>query len=121
MPVRTVRLNPAAPVISTATAVRNATGFTVTVTGFSSSREMTQGLFQFNPSTGSSLQTTQLTVPVDALFSQYYGSAAAAPFGSQFILTQPFTVQGSTQSIQSLTVTLVNRIGNSNAVTVNLQ
>jgi hypothetical protein len=121
VPVRTVRINAAAPVLSTVTAVRNATGFTVAITGFSSSRDMTQGLFQFNPTAGSNLQTTQLTVSVDAVFSQYYGSSAAAPFGSQFTLTQPFTVQGSTQSIQSVTVTLVNRVGNSNVVTANLQ
>lgn len=121
VPTRTIRINPLPPVISSVTAVRNSTGFTVTIAGFASSRELTQALFTFAPAAGANLQTTQITAPVDAIFTQWWNSAASAPFGSQFILTWTFTVQGSSQSIASVTVTLANRLGNSNAVTANLQ
>jgi large repetitive protein len=119
-PRRTVRINAAAPTISSATGTRTATGFTITVTGLVTSREITQAVFQFNAAPGSNLQTTTLTVPVEALFSSYFGTAQAAPAGGQFVFTQPFTINGSPQAIVSVTVTLVNRVGSSSAVTVNL-
>jgi len=98
-------------------AVRNATGFTVTLSGYVTDREMTQAIFTFS---GSNLTTTTLTVSIDAMFAQYFASPGAAATGSQFTFTQPFTVSGSTQSITSVTVTLVNRIGQSAPVTVNV-
>jgi hypothetical protein len=57
---------------------------------------------------------------VEALFSSYFGSADAAASGGQFVFTQPFTINGSPQAIVSVTVTLVNRVGSSATVTVNL-
>ena len=121
-PVRTVRIAAAAPVIVTGsiTAVRNATGFTVTLSGYVTDREMTQAIFTFTPAAGSNLQTTTLTVNIEALFAQYFASPAAAATGSQFTFTQAFTVAGNTQSIASVTVTLVNKIGSSAAVTATL-
>ncbi len=77
----------------------------------SSVREITQGVFAFTGATGSNLQTTQITLPMDQLFAQWWASAASVPFGSQFVLSLPFTVQGSPQSVVSLTVTLANRLG----------
>ena len=121
-PSRTIRIAAAAPVIvaGTLTAVRNSTGFTVTLTGYVTDREMTQAVFVFTAAAGSSLQTTTLTVPLDALFVQYFGGSSATPFGSQFKYTQPFTVTGSTQAIASVTVTLANKIGQSTATAATL-
>jgi hypothetical protein len=121
-PRRTIRIAAGAPVIvpGTLTAVRNSTGFTVTLTGYATDRELTQAIFVFTAAAGSSLQTTTLTVPIDAMFAAYFGGASATPFGSQFTYTQPFTVTGSAQSIASVTVTLVNRIGQSTPVTATL-
>jgi hypothetical protein len=84
------------------------------------SREITQAIFQFNAAPGSALQTTTLTITADSLFGAYFTSSAAAPFGSQFLFTQPFTVTGNLQGIASVTVTLVNRTGSSNVITVSL-
>jgi hypothetical protein len=121
-PRRTIRIAALAPVIvpSTLTAVRNTTGFTVTLTGYATDRELTQAVFAFAGAPGSNLQTTTLTVPVNALFAPYFAGTAAAPFGSQFAYTQPFTVTGSTQAIVSVTVTLVNLVGQSVPVTATL-
>jgi hypothetical protein len=122
VPRRTIRIAAAAPVIvpGTLTAVRNGAGFKVTLTGYATDREMTQAIFVFTAAAGGNLQTTTLTVPLDAMFAAYFGGASAAPFGSQFTYTQPFTVTGSAQSIASVTVTLVNRIGQSTQVTATL-
>jgi hypothetical protein len=88
--------------------------------GYVTDREVTQVIFTFNAATGSTLQTTSLTVPVDTLFAAYFGGSSATPFGGQFTFTQPFTVNGNNQSIASVTVTMVNKIGQSTPVTVNL-
>jgi len=120
-PNSTIRINATAPVISSITATRNATGFTVVMVGYASSRDLTQASFQFTAATGANLQTSSLTVPIDALFAPWYSSAASAPFGSQFTLTLPFTVQGSAQSIVSVTVTLTSKVGTSAAASANLQ
>jgi hypothetical protein len=121
-PRRTIRIAAAAPVVvpGTLTAVRNSTGFTVTLTGFVTDRELTQAAFQFTAASGANLQTTTLTVPADTLFAQYFSGSSAAPFGSQFTYTQPFTVTGSNQAIASVSVTLVNKIGQSMPVTATL-
>src|ERR1017187_1924797 len=121
-PRRTIRIAAAAPVIvpGTLTAVRNSTGFTVTLTGYVTDRELTQAIFQFTAAAGSNLQTTTVTVTIDTLFAGYFSGSGATPFGSQFTYTQPFTVTGSTQAIASVTVTLVNKIGQSTPVTATL-
>ena len=116
----TIRVAAGPPVITTVTAARNGAGFTVTVTGYVTDREMTQAVFAFAPATGGNLQTTTVTVPADAQFAQYFSGASAAPFGGQFLFTQAFTVTGSTQAIVSVTVTLVNKIGQSAAATAAL-
>ena len=105
-PRTTTRIAAGAPVIvpGTLTAARNATGFSITLTGYVTDREMTQANFQFTAANGSNLQTTTLTVPLDAMFSQYFSSAGATPTGSQFTYTQSFTVTGSPQAMVSVTV-----------------
>jgi len=56
---------------------------------------------------------------VSSLFSAWYSSSTSTPFGSQFLYTQPFTVQG-TGAIASVTVTLVNANGNSTTVSATI-
>ncbi len=120
-PSQTIQVTAGAPVITSVTAVRTSTGFTVSVTGFASNRDVDSGTFQFSASAGSSLQTTQLTTTDTPLFTTYYGSSTSAPFGSEFTLAQPFTVSGSTSSVLSVTVTLTNALGTSSSATAILQ
>jgi hypothetical protein len=117
----TFRLNPAAPAITSMTAARTSTGFTVTITGYATSRDVTTANFQFSAASGQSLGTSQLAVPVNSIFAPWYSSAASAPFGSQFTFTQPFTVTGSNSAILAVTATLVNSVGTSPAASANLQ
>lgn len=71
--------------------------------------------FRFSPASGSSLQTTELTVQLTEGARGWYQSEASRPFGSQFTLTQLFTVQGDTSAIASVSVTLANTAGTSPA------
>jgi hypothetical protein len=118
-PSRSTRVAAAAPVIVSATATRNATGFAVTIVGYVTDREMTTAAFTFN---GTNLGTNALTIPTDMVFSPYLGgnSPPSAPYGTQFTYMQQFLVNGSNTAITSVVITLNNRIGASNVVTVTL-
>ncbi|HUA60071.1 MAG TPA: putative Ig domain-containing protein [Verrucomicrobiae bacterium] len=116
-----IRVAPAAPVISSVTAVRGTGGFTVTVVGFATPRQVAQATFTFAAQGSANLQTTSLTVTTSSLFSSYYSSQAALPFGGQFSFVQTFNVTGSLAGITSVTVTLTDPSGTSTPATATLQ
>jgi len=120
-PTQQIVVSAAVPTIS-ATAAHTANGFTVTVTGFSTTLDMSQAVFQFNAASGATLQPASLTVPLGSLFSTFYQSnpPGQTGTGSQFVYTQPFTVSGSA-AITSVTVTMANTAGTSQAATATVQ
>ncbi|HEY3835032.1 MAG TPA: IPT/TIG domain-containing protein, partial [Bryobacteraceae bacterium] len=91
----------------------------VDVTGFSTTRDMTQAVFQLNAAPGGSFTSSTITVPISTIFTTWYQSAASATFGGQFTYTQPFTVIGDTNQVQSVTVTMTNSAGTSISMTSN--
>jgi hypothetical protein len=115
-PTTTIMVPAAAPVITAVTATRTTTGFTVSITGYASNKDVDSSNYTFTPSAGSSLSTSTATVAVTPLFTQWYTSAGSPQYGSEFTLSQPFTVSGSASSVLSLTVTLSNALGTSQAV-----
>ena len=112
-PAITARINPAAPVINGVTVTRSNGAITLAVSGYSTAREVTQAVFTFAAASGQTLQSaaSSLTVSVDSLFGPWFQNSANAAYGSQFIYTQPFTVQGDSNAVIPQTVTLVNRVG----------
>jgi hypothetical protein len=109
------RIERAAPEIRSARIVRGASSISVQVTGFSTSREVTQAVFRFKASTGNELRTSEFTVAVEDLFSRHFQDASSAQYGSQFVFTQPFTVQGDVNGVVPDSVTLTNRTGSTTA------
>ncbi len=113
---QTIQIAPAVPVISGVTAAATSSGFQVTVTGYSNTREVSQAALQFTAASGQTLQTTSLTVSLTSAASTWFGGSNSDQYGGQFILTLPFTVSnGSASGIGSVTVTLVNSQGSSTA------
>jgi hypothetical protein len=110
-----------APVITAVTANRSSSGFTVTVTGYASNRDVDSAAYQFSAAGGAALATSQVSTTITSLFMQWYGSSSSAPYGSQFTLTQPFNVNGSVSSVLSVSVTFTNALGTSPAATAILQ
>jgi hypothetical protein len=90
----------------------------VVVTGYSTAREVTQAVFTFSAATGQTLQTSasSITVDVSTLFGTWFVDPANSQFGSQFVFTQPFTIQGDPTQVIPVSVTLTNRTG---SVTMN--
>jgi len=113
----TVDIPAAAPVVSAIPLVRSGQSLQVVVSGLSSTRDMTQAQFTFTPVTGKSLATTGLTVPLTSAFQTWYSSAPSDADGTTFTYTQPFTISGDASDIESVTVTLTNSAGVSEAVT----
>ena len=114
---RTVHVLRTAPVARTLDVVHTSGGFELHLTGYSTSRELTQATVQLTPAAGTNLQTTQLTIPLTDPAKSWYASAASTKFGSQFVLVLPFTIQGNTGGIDSVGVSLTNSQGISPAVT----
>jgi hypothetical protein len=91
------------------------------VTGYSNTREASQAALQFTPASGQTLQTTSLTVSLSNAAATWFQSSASDQYGSQFILTLPFTVtNGGASAIGSISVQLVNSQGNSTSASATL-
>jgi hypothetical protein len=112
-PSRAVRIARSAPVIRSIKMVKTATGFEIWITGYSPSRDLTQATFRFTPASGSDLRTTTVDLPLSDPAQQWYQDANSKLFGSQFTIVQPFTVQGSTDAIGTIYVSLTNSAGSS--------
>ena len=112
-PSLTAQVNRAAPVVSDVQVTRSGGGISLAVTGYSTSREITQAVFAFSAASGQSLQSSasSITVDVGSLFTTWFQSSNNSPYGSQFVFTQPFTIQGDANSVIPVSVTLTNREG----------
>ena len=114
-PARTIHVNRSAPVINSATLVRNDKGFNIVVTGYSTTREVSQAVFRFKAAPGNNLERTEVTVQVDSLFGNWYQDSTSVRYGSQFSFTQPFTISGDANAVIPDSVTLTNRVGGTTA------
>jgi hypothetical protein len=110
---RTVHIARAVPSIrdNGVSVVVTSGGFEMHITGWSTPRNLTDAKVHLTPAAGHNLQTTDLTVSLASVAPQWYASAASAQFGSQFTLVLPFTVQGTTAAIASVSVQLTNSVG----------
>jgi hypothetical protein len=116
-PSTKAQLSPAAPVIKSAQLTRSGNTISIAITGFSTAREITQAVFSFNAASGQALQpgASSLTVSVETLFGNWFQDPANAAYGSQFVFTQTFQIQGDATAVIPQSVTLTNRIGSTNA------
>lgn len=100
----------AVPNLNSVTKTVTGDAITVTVQGFSNTREVTKATFHF---AGEKFKNPDVTVDVTGLFAAWYASAASQQFGSTFRYTQNFTLSSSAAKVTSITVTLDNSIGTS--------
>jgi hypothetical protein len=109
----TVRVERAAPAITTLRINRLATGgFEVVAIGFSNTREISGATLRI---AGTGVTATDIPVAVTA-FQTWYAAPAAAQFGTQFQFTVPFTFsQGSITALSSVQLTLTNAVGSTTA------
>jgi len=119
-PTHTVTVNRRPPVItSVSIGARTASSFEVVVVGYSNTRAVSQGIFRFTARAGSTLQTESIPIDLTNDFSAWYGSPASLQVGGQFRSVTSFTVQGDINAISSVSVTLTNGQGTSEARSIN--
>jgi hypothetical protein len=118
-PVRSITIARSAPTINSVQVVKVSGGFKILVTGFSTPRQVVQADFTFTPAAGAELRTSHVTVIVDPVFTTWYTGSSSPAYGSMFLYTQPFTVDGSVSDISSVSVTLAHSSGTSAAVSAN--
>jgi hypothetical protein len=120
-PTITTVIGKAPPVVTGVTLTSSGTSLIVSVTGYSNTRDMTNGSFQFLPSAGSTLNAAPIVVNLAPTFMSWYQSSASLNFGSQFTFSVPFAFTGSIAAVGSVQVTLVNSAGTSAAANANRQ
>jgi large repetitive protein len=113
-----ITVNPTAPVITGGVIPCAVTlsGFNISITGFSSTRDMTSALFHFTLPTNTQPSTLDVTVPLTTAFAAWYGSPNSNAFGSTFKMTVQFSFTGppgSTVPFIAVTTTLTNSKGTS--------
>ncbi len=108
------RQSPAATVSFTQTG----SVLTLTVRGYSNTRDMSQANFTFTPAPGTDLATRTINLPVADIFSTWFSTAASAAQGSIFTYTQTFNLSDSSSVVQSVGVDLTNSTGTGSATPV---
>jgi hypothetical protein len=113
----TVTVLASPPNIESATLTRpDKTLLQISVIALSSTRDMNEAHFHFTPASGKSLATSDLTVPLTSAFKDWYGDSSHNQYGTNFTYTQPFTLDDATD-VQSVSITLTNSAGTSEAAT----
>jgi hypothetical protein len=111
-------VNPTVPVItSVIPCAITLSGFSISVTGRSTPRDMTSALFHFTLPTNTQPSTLDVTVPLTTAFAAWYSNSNSNAFGSTFKMTVQFSFSGppgSTVPFVAVTGTLTNSIGTSN-------
>ncbi len=128
-PVLALTVPQGAPrLLSVALSSKTSSAITLLVSGYATNRSVTQMDFQFTAVSGENLGTTRLTLNAEPSFLAWYQSTASQQYGSLFTATVPFTLQGDVKNvsnvadaIQSISVTLSNRLGSSSTLTVSLR
>jgi hypothetical protein len=102
--------------------------FTLSLSGFSTSRSLTTLNVQFKPSAGFNVPQTQFTIDLRQASAAWFQSANSQTFGGQFAVVAPFFFQSTApsgqtivQSVSSLTISVSNASGTSNPLQVTIQ
>jgi hypothetical protein len=103
-------------------------GFSIVVTGFTTTRTLTTWSVQFTTLSGFTMSPSQFTIDVTQIGAVWFQSNASQTFGGQFTVTVPFTFQGTLPSgasvlsgLASVSVNVNNELGSSNTVQAKLQ
>jgi hypothetical protein len=121
----TIPIPRAAPqLLSASITSETTTGFTVVLSGYSTTRTMRQLDVQFTPKQGGNFSTSRLTIDVSTASTAWYQGAASQGTGGSFLAAIPFVLANGSSTddlvhlLQSLSITATNDSGVSTAVTV---
>jgi Rieske Fe-S protein len=91
-------------------------GFSVQLTGFATTRDVSSAAFVFTAAAGAQLQGTTVTVPFNGQDqSQWFDTTASLSAGGTFSLLLPFGYSGDPSALGSVAATLTNSRGQTSA------
>jgi hypothetical protein len=113
-----------APVLtSLQTTNQSASGFTLLVEGYATTKALDTLLVTFTPAAGYNLAVSQITIDLTQIAPLWFQSASSLSFGGTFEISIPFNLSGSVgknttllQTIASVTATVSNSTGTSNSL-----
>jgi hypothetical protein len=115
----------AAPqLVSASVTSETSSSFTLILTGYATTRTARQLDIQVNPKQGQSFSSTHLTIDVSSAAASWFEGAASQGFGGTFQVAVPFVLQNGSSTgdlvhlLQTLTITMTNDLGTSNAISV---
>jgi hypothetical protein len=100
------------------------TSFTVTLSGYTTTRVLNSLSVQFTPVSGHTFNPSQLTIDVSSASAAWFQGAAASGFGGSFLLAIPFTLSSGSSTanlvdlLQSVSITATNDVGTSSSIVV---
>jgi sugar lactone lactonase YvrE len=103
----------AIPAVTSAAAGPSTNTLTVTVQGYSNTRELKTAIFHFTAAQGQTINNPDITLDVSSVFATWFGSAGSTQYGSSFLYTQTFTIDQDASVVAGVSVTLVNSVGDS--------
>lgn len=115
-PYHVIHIAKAAPVIQSMAATASAGGITVTITGFSTSRELTQAAITLTAASGITLANNSFTIPLSSGAAAWYGSSQSQQYGTQVAISIPITLSDGAKDVSSVSATLSNSVGTSSAM-----
>jgi hypothetical protein len=68
------------------------TGFTIQITGFSTTRVLTTWSVQFTTAPGYAMPVSQFNLDIQSISAVWFGSTASQDFGGQFTISVPFSL-----------------------------
>jgi hypothetical protein len=113
--------------LSGSVSIASTNGFTLTLSGFTTSRVLNHLSIQFTPLSGHTFNPSTLTIDVSTASAAWFQGSAASDFGGSFLLEVPFVLSnGNTTAnlvsfLQSLSITATNNVGTSSQLIVPIQ
>lgn len=93
----------------------SATGFTVELNAYSTTRDLTTATFTFTAASGSTLNGASQSVNLGTVAAAWFASSGGLQAGGSFHLAAPFAYSGDTSALGTVSVTLTNSMGTSAA------
>ena len=113
-------------ILSATISSQTLTSFSVLISGYSTTRSIRRLEIDVTPKSGQNIASSHLTLDVTGASSAWFQSTASQPYGGTFLISIPFVLQNGSSTddvvrrLQSLTITGVNDVGSSSAVTVTI-
>lgn len=121
-----VSVVPAVPVLTSLQLTNvSANGLSIVVTGYVTTRTLTNWVVQFSTAQGFTMPQSKFTLNIQPVSALWFQGNTSLAFGGQFTITVPFSFQGALPTgatilnvLNSIAVNVSNELGSSNTVQV---